>query len=170
MSSNDFPSPETRLELFAGEHPSNGQPIFEQVLATPYGTGPDHEHHYRLLKSPLFVRDVAALDIIRVHPEARGRFTMVTRSGILAVRVFFQQPAADLEAQLSAEMEKLGGSVDIQNERAVVYSIHFGVGFSSIEALLNRWTAGQPVHWLYGNVYHPETGEPLNWWQDLLQA
>ncbi len=166
MTTNDLSSPETRLELFAGEHPSNGQPIFEQLLATATG----NEHEYRLLKSPLFVRDVAALDIIRLQPEARGRFSMVTRSGILAVRVFFRQPDADLEVQLSAEMEKLGGSVDIRNERAVVYSIHFGVGFSSIEALLNRWTADRPVHWLYGNVYHPETGEPLNWWQDLLQA
>lgn len=162
----DFADQETRVELLAGIHPENRQPIFEQILASPA----EGENEYRLLKSPLFVRGIAAQDIVRINPEARGRFELVQRSGILALRVFFKQPDADLENQLTAELEKLGGSQDILTERALVYSIHFGVGFQAIEALINRMTAGKPVQWMYGNVYHAETGEPLNWWQDMLQA
>lgn len=167
MSNEDLFAAETRLELFAGLHPQSGQPIFEQLLASPVD---GMEGDYRLLKSPLFVRGVAALDTVRLNKEARGRFEVVARSGLLAVRVFFPNPDPDLEAQLTAEMEKLGGSLDIHSDRAVVYSIHFGIGFSSIEDLLNRWTAGKTAQWAYGNVYDPQSGERLNWWQDLLQV
>lgn len=165
MTAADFSDQETRVELLAGIHPENRQPIFEQVLASPA----EADNEYRLLKSPLFVRGVAAQDIVRLHPDARGRYALVQRSGILALRVFFKQPDANLEGQLTAEVEKLGGSLDIHTERALVYSIHFGVGFQAIESLINGLTAGKPVQWMYGNVYDPESGEPLNWWQDMLQ-
>lgn len=166
MSSDDFSATETRIELLAGIHPSNRQPIFEQVLVTPTDT----EDQYKLLKSPLFVRGVAAQDVVSLQKASRGRFDVVSRSGVLALRVFFKSPDPDLETQLSAEMEKLGGSLDIQSERALAYSIHFGVGFSSIENLISQWIGDKQVQWNYGNVYDPETGEPLNWWQDMLNA
>jgi hypothetical protein len=157
---------ETVLELFAGTHPDNHQPIFEKVLATPLAEA----HEFRLLKSPLFVRGLAALDRIKVNEDARGRFSLVEHSGNLCVRVFLRQPDEALEQQLTAEMELLGGCLDVVTERALVYSIHFGVGFTAIETLLQKWVSGSHAKWVYGNVYHPETGEPLNWWQALLQA
>lgn len=161
-----FADQETLLELYAGTHPVNSQPIFEKVLATPLENSGD----YRLLKSPLFVRGVAALDTVNVNPDSRGRFIVVERSGNLCVRVFFREPNEALEMQLTAEFEKLGACLDIKTERALVYSIHFGVGFSSIEELMNKWIKGDSATWLYGNVYDAESGEPLNWWQALLQA
>ncbi len=168
LSMTDTPplATETRLELFAGIHPANRQPIFEQVLATPL----EKENHYKLLKSPLFVSGLAALDSVELTPEARGRFTLVERGGNLAIRVFLREPNEALEQGLTGEIEKLGGSIDVNSERALVYTIHFGVGFASIEKLLNHWIQTGHAKWTYGNVYHPETGEPLNWWQDLLQA
>ena len=57
-----FADQETLLELYAGTHPVNNQPIFEKVLATPLQNSGD----YRLLKSPLFVRGVAALSLIHI--------------------------------------------------------------------------------------------------------
>lgn len=159
---------ETRLELFAGIHPANQQPIFEQVLATPVPEKSDQ--HFKLLKSPLFVSGLAALDTIELNTEARGRFKLVEHSGNLAVRVFIREPNEALVQNLTAEMEKLGGSLDISSERALAFSIHFGVGFSVIEKLLDQWIKTGEARWTYGNVYDPESGEPLNWWQDLLQV
>ncbi|GAA4093458.1 DUF4265 domain-containing protein [Zhongshania borealis] len=161
-----FADQETLLELFAGIHPGNNQPIFEKVLATPLTNAGE----YRLLKSPLFVRGLAALDTVKINEDARGRFSLIEHSGNLCVRVFLRQPNEDLEVQLTAEIEKLGGSMDIKTDRAIAYSIHFGVGFSSIEELLNKWANSDQAKWVYGNVYDPETGDPLNWWQALLQV
>ncbi|MBD2857643.1 DUF4265 domain-containing protein [Spongiibacter sp. KMU-158] len=157
---------ETRLELYAGIHPANGQPIFEQVLATPLAE--KSEHHYKLLKSPLFISGVAALDSIVLNPDARGRFSLNEHSGNLAIRVFMREANEALVQSLNAEMEKLGGNLDINSERALVFSIHFGVGFSVIEQLLDKHSKSGEARWTYGNVYDPETGEPLNWWQELL--
>jgi hypothetical protein len=161
-----FADQETLLELYAGSHPVNNQPIFEKVLATPLQNSGD----YRLLKSPLFVRGVAALDSINLNADSRGRFIVIERGGSLSIRVFFREPNEGLEMQLTAEIEKLAGCLDIKTERALVYSIHFGVGFSSIEQLMGKWVNGDAASWNYGNVYDPDSGEALNWWQDLLKA
>jgi hypothetical protein len=161
-----FADQETLLELYAGTHPVNNQPIFEKVLATPLQNSGD----YRLLKSPLFVRGVAALDSINLNADSRGRATIVERGGNLSIRVFLREPNESLEMQLTAEIEKLAGCLDIKTERALVYSIHFGVGFNSIEQLMDKWINGDSATWNYGNVYEPDSGEALNWWQDLLKA
>ncbi|QQD18236.1 DUF4265 domain-containing protein [Spongiibacter nanhainus] len=155
---------EVRLELFAGIHPQNNQPIFEQVLACPA----EAAGHYRLLKSPVFVRNVAAGDEIKISDEARGRFSVITRSGNLCIRVFLREPNEALEQGLTGDIEKLGGDLDVRSERALVYSLHFGVGFQSIEKLLEKHVKTGEARWLYGNVYDDQ-GEPLNWWQALLQ-
>ncbi|MDX1504119.1 MAG: DUF4265 domain-containing protein [Spongiibacter sp.] len=156
---------ETRLELFAGIHPQNQQPVFEQCLATPTET----EHQYRLLKSPMFVRGVAARDIVKIVPESRGRFSLVERGGNLCVRVFLREPDSALEEALTGELEKLGGHLDIASERALVYSIHFGIGFQTLEKLLDTHLPKGSARWLYGNVYDDE-GQPLNWWQSMMQV
>ena len=93
----------------------------------------------------------------------------VERGGNLCLRVFMREPNEALEQQLTGEIEKLGGHLDISSERALVYSIHFGVGFQAIEKLLDANVKTGEVRWLYGNVYDDQ-GEPLNWWQDLLKA
>jgi hypothetical protein len=68
-------------------------------------------------------------------------------------------------------LEKMGGDLDLETARMLVYSIHVSCGFNTIEELLNRvlGTDGESL-WVYGNVYDPVDGQtPLNWWQALLK-
>lgn len=164
MDPNTLGDSQLTLELLAGTHP-NGQPVFEQVMVSFKGEG-----QFQLLKSPMFVRDVARGDVIKPKADNSGEFEMVERSGQISVRVYVREDIEALERELTPAMEKLGGSGEIGNERALVYSIHFAVGFKAIEELLNRYIDGDKASWVYGNVYHPQTGEPLNWWQEMMSV
>jgi hypothetical protein len=98
-------------------------------------------------------------------------FDLVQRSGNLSVRVFSRGDIQPLADTLTAELEKLGGELDRETPRMLVYSIHVSCGFSAIENILNEHVGrdGQSA-WMYGNVYDPADGEtPLNWWLDLLK-
>ena len=70
---------------------------------------------------------------------------------------------------LTPTIEKLGGSLDLQTDRALVYSIHFSIGFSTIEKLLDTVSAEYPdTFWYYGNVYDPDDGTtPMLWWEEF---
>jgi|TARA_B100000315_G_scaffold228374_1_gene237028 hypothetical protein len=123
----------------------------------------------RLLKSPLFVRNLAAGDKIKVIDAASAEYELIQRSGNLCVRIFRRHQLEALAEFLSAEIEKLGGSLDLQTDRALVISIHYSIGFTSIEALLNQAVTECPdTVWYYGNVYDPVDGTtPLLWWEDF---
>ncbi|MFA7554887.1 MAG: DUF4265 domain-containing protein [Spongiibacteraceae bacterium] len=160
---------EPTLELIAGRHP-NGELIVERVLVNPQAGA----NSYQLLKSPMFVRGIARADVIEPMTEPKGAFKVLAHSGNLCVRVyskqsFNNQPMVALEQELTSAIEKLGGDLDIKEPNALVYSIHVSCGFNNIEQMLNEATvAFQDVAWFYGNVYDPETGEPLDWWQEIL--
>lgn len=157
------------LNLLAGVHP-NGQPVLEKVRALIQ----DGENSYRLLQSPLFVTGAACGDLIEMLNNNPGRFRVKERSGQLAVRVLCRDDISALVEELTPAVEKLDGALDVQTPRALVYSIHVAVGFGEIErvfdAAISKIQAAnaQPIQWSYGNVYDPETGEPLNWWESLL--
>ena len=57
---------------------------------------------------------------------------------------------------------------DLQTERALVYTIHFSIGFKQIEEIFNdACDAFDESMWLYGNVYDDKDGKtPLGWWTD----
>lgn len=151
------------LDLLAGTHP-NGQPVLEKVRALAEG-----QSTFRLLQSPLFVTGVACGDQIEMLNNNPGRFRVRERSGQLALRVFCRGGVAQLEAELTPAIEMLDGELDVQSGRALVYSIHVAVGFSEIEQVLDAHLSGlENTSWSYGNVYDPETGEPLAWWESLL--
>lgn len=160
---------EPTLELMAGRHP-NGEVIVEKVLVNPQ----PQEQHYLLLKSPLFVRGIARGDLLRLVPATRGGFEVAQHGGNLCLRVFsrhgFASPELEaLEQTITSGIEKLGGDQDIKEANALVYSIHVSSGFNAIEQLMDESLAAyQDVAWYYGNVYDPESGEPLNWWQAIL--
>jgi hypothetical protein len=154
----------TVLDLLAGSFP-DGRPVLEKVraLAAPDGS------RYRLLQSPLFVTGVACGDLIEPLHNSPGRFRVHERSGQLAVRVLRRDGVAELEQELTPALEKLDGQLDVQSERALVYSIHVAVGFHEIEQVLDSiMMLANGATWSYGNVYDPETGEPLDWWENLL--
>jgi hypothetical protein len=120
---------------------------------------------YRLLYSPGFVVGVAAGDEIEVLDEA-GHFAVVHRGGNLAVQVFSREPVQPLRDELADQVRlRLSGTLDGSIDRGLVFTIPLSTGFAAIEAFFDRFVRAYPgTEWLYGNVYDPDTGKPLGWW------
>ena len=142
------------------------QPVFESLeveLLDP------ETSHIRLLKSPLFARNLAAGDKLRIIDQGSAEYELVKRSGNLSGRVFRKYQVETLSQYLTPAIEKLGGCLDLQTDRALVYSIHVSIGFAVIEELLNTAGAEYPdTFWYYGNVYDPDDGTtPMLWWQQF---
>ncbi len=152
------------IELFAGLG-ANGKPIVEKLQVRELETG-----ELQLVQSPAFMKGLASGDVIRCDVPNQ-EYEIVQRSGNLSVRVFSRDSIEALGDLLTPELEKLGGELDLETPRMLVYSIHVSCGFSTIEDLLNRYVGkdGRSA-WMYGNVYDPVDGQtPLNWWQDILK-
>lgn len=170
-SDSEVPSPEVTIDLLAGRHPS-GEWVFERLLVAREAAA----NTYRVLKSPVFVRGIARGDTIQQLDQPQGAFTVVRHGGNLCIRVFsrrdFDDPAMQaLRQTLVAEIEKLGGDLDISEANVLVFSIHVGCGFAAIEALLDQHLQSEAeTNWVYGNVYDPESGEPLDWWQAFFSS
>lgn len=161
--------PDVTVDLIAGRHPG-GDWVFERLLVTRQ----PGDNRFQLLKSPVFVRGIARGDVIERQGSPEGAFRVIERSGNLCLRILtrqsFREPALDpLRQALVAEIEKLGGDLDIDEPQVLVFSVHVAIGFDAIETLLNRLLAGHAeVAWFYGNVYDADSGEPLDWWQPML--
>ncbi len=154
---------EVTIELMAGTHP-NGEVIVERLLVNPQ----PQLNSYQLLKSPVFVRGIARADVIQSLDKPKGGFKVLQHGGNLCVRVFSKVGIDALEQVLTPKLEKLGGDLDLKDKNALVYSIHVSCGFSEIEKILTDSVPADTAAWFYGNVYHPETGEPLDWWKPIL--
>lgn len=153
------------LPLLAGLRP-DGQAVIENVPAKKL----NDQHWYELESTPAFVKDVARGDVVTVNPQTPGDFTLRTRGGNLAIRVLAKDSIVSIRDTLTGELEKLGGQLDIDSERILVYSIHVSCGFQAIEQILNKFVSGENRYWYYGNVYDANDGEtPLNWWTDILK-
>lgn len=153
------------IQLVAGTD-TGGVPVLEklQVMAL------EGENRFELLRSPLFVRNLAAGDIFTCEENSPSSFRIIQRSGNLAVRVFRKGNIGEMELALTPEVEKLGGRLDLQSDRALVYSIHVNIGFAEIERLFDGAMARFPDSvWYYGNIYDPADGvTPLNWWHEFI--
>jgi hypothetical protein len=154
----------TELDLLAGMHP-NGQPVLEKVRAFAL----PRANHFQLLQSPMFATGVASGDQIEMLNNNPGRFRVHQRSGQLSVRVFCRGDITAIADELTPAVEILDGQLDVQSPRALVYSIHVAVGFREIETVFDRFVGtNTDANWSYGNVYDSATGEPLDWWETLL--
>ena len=157
------------IELFAGTG-ADGQPVVERLQVKV-----NADDSCQLVKSPAFVKGLASGDTIKLETDgdsqAGSRFSLVKHSGNLCIRVYSRGDITALSDSLTPALEKLGGELDIETPRLLVYSIHVSCGFSTIEAVLNQCiSAVDNTVWLYGNVYDPVDGQtPLNWWQDILK-
>ncbi|WNO09074.1 DUF4265 domain-containing protein [Teredinibacter sp. KSP-S5-2] len=152
------------IELYAGLRP-DGQPVVERLQVEILD-----DDSCKLIKSPSFVQGVAKGDNVKLNQDERT-FELIKRSGNLSIRVFAKQDIGAIEADVTPRLEKLGGSLDFENERLLVYSIHVSCGFKEIEAILNDHIGEETESaWFYGNVYDPADGvTPLNWWQEILK-
>ncbi|WP_226703393.1 DUF4265 domain-containing protein [Microbulbifer elongatus] len=154
------------IELFAGTNP-DGEPVVERMQVRV-----NEDDSVQLVRSPAFIKGLASGDTIKVNREdpEKPSFELIKRSGNLAVRVFCRGDSTKLSDQLTPQLEKLGGELDMESPRLLVYSIHVSCGFEEIEKILNGVCDGANSVWYYGNVYDPVDGQtPLNWWQDILK-
>lgn len=150
------------IELFAGIG-SDGQPVAERLQVIV-----NEDNSCQLVKSPAFVKGIASGDVIKLEDDSR-EFTISKRSGNLAIRFYCRDDSSELVDELSPPLEKLGGELDIETPRMLVFSIHVSCGFQQIENILNA-VVSDDVMWVYGNVYDPQDGQtPLNWWQEMLK-
>ncbi len=151
------------IEMMAGLD-AKAQPVMEKLPVHI-----DDQNQCELSQSPAFVKGVAKGDVVKLNDQTH-QFEVVKRSGNLCIRVFSRGDIEALSDTITPEIEKLGGTLDIESPRLLVYSIHVSCGFTAIEAILNRHTEGDDHAWLYGNVYDPADGTtPLNWWIPILQ-
>jgi len=157
----------TVLPFLAGLN-DDDQPVFEGLEVSLVETDPVV---IRLIKSPLFTRNYAAGDKLKVIDADLAQYELLQRSGNLCIRVFCKGDIDALAQFLTPAMEKLDGSLDLETETALVYSIHVSIGFSNIENTLNKACAEhEKTVWYYGNVYDPEDGvTPLDWWKSFLE-
>lgn len=153
------------IQLYAGERP-DGQSVLETVQVWVM----EEDDCYELVHSPLFVRNLAAGDVFRMDKDRGAHFSVLKRSGKLAVRVFSKASIEALAEELTPKVEKLDGSLDITTERALAYSLHVNIGFSAIEALFDDVMSRYPdTVWYFGNIYDPRDGvTPLNWWDEFI--
>lgn len=151
------------IELFAGNDPQ-GQPVVERLAVRQ-----NDDDSFQLVKSPAFIRGLASGDTVKMLPDSK-EFEIQQHSGNLCIRVYAKENLEAISEQLSPAIEKLGGELDTETPRFLVYSIHVSCGFSAIEALLNQYVNSSECMWAYGNVYDPADGiTPLNWWNDILK-
>lgn len=152
------------IEMLAGYDPE-GNPVAErlQVKALP-------DDKLQLVRSPGFVKGLASGDVIKLDGDT-GQFEIIQHSGNLAVTVFSRDDVIALSETLTPEVEKLGGQLDLETDRMLVYSVHVSLGFKAIEELFNKHLGDRKqAVWQYGNVYDPADGQtPLNWWVDILK-
>lgn len=156
----------SHIELMAGIGPE-GAPVVERLQVQV-----NEKNECQLVRSPAFVKGIASGDVIKLIPAVEGQkgpqFELVRRSGNLAVRVMSKGDVQALSERLTPLVEQLGGELDAESPRLLIYSLHVSLGFSTIETLLNNAMDDSSV-WFYGNVYDPTDGTtPLNWWQELL--
>jgi len=156
------------IELFAGTSP-DGEPVVERLQVRV-----NEDDSCQLVRSPAFVKGIASGDTIQLNrgkvDKDKQQFELLKRSGNLAVRVFCRGDSTELSDRLTPQLEKLGGELDMETPRLLVYSIHVSCGFDKIEEILNGACDGANSVWYYGNVYDPQDGQtPLNWWQDILK-
>jgi hypothetical protein len=153
------------IQLVAGID-SQGNPVLEK-LEVRYQ---DQAGTFELLRSPLFVRNLASGDIFTCAQDNPANYQVIKRSGNLVIRVFRKDDIQELEEILTPEVAMLDGSLDLQSERALVYSVHVNIGFAEIEKVFDgamaRYTDSV---WYYGNIYDPADGvTPLNWWDEFI--
>lgn len=135
----------------------DGESVFERLPAEELG-----DNLYRLLRSPAFAPGIARGDTVKLLED--GTVNVVERSGLLVIKVFARAGISAMAATLGPALNSFDGEIEHEDERLLVFSVPFGAGFDSIEAVMTQLLEGRnDAMWRYGNVYD-EAGEPLNWW------
>lgn len=127
---------------------------------------------WQLIRSPLYATEVAAGDVIRLLNDQTGEFEVLEHGGNVCVQFYLSRLDSDnlrattlVANALSQEVESLGGRLDGRTAGLVSFTVPVRAGFPAIERIFQGAIAKYPgTQWQYANVYHPQTGEPLRWW------
>jgi hypothetical protein len=144
------------------------RPGIEQVPARRAGNA-----EWVLLKSPLYAMAVAAGDTIRLANPESGEFEIVRRGGNVCVQFYLGHTTGDESEQtervaqlIVRELVPIAGRMDAKTSGLISFTIPVDVGFPTIESVFLSAVERFPgSEWQYSNVYDPETGEPLCWWE-----
>jgi hypothetical protein len=152
------PDTQSNIDIFVATK-RNGSPVYENVLVEPLGP-----NTYRLLRSPGLALGIAADDVFEVTPDRR--FHVLRRGMNLCVQILNGSGVQDMLETSVAVFNGIGGRLDGQSPKELVFTIHVSVGFSRTEkACVEIVSKFSGARWYYGNVYDPADGvTPLNWW------
>jgi hypothetical protein len=128
---------------------------------------------WQLLRSPLYARHVAAGDVIQVTAPETGEFEVLTRGVNICVHFYLADTDADSASttsrvveSLAASLGSLGGRIEASTPGLVAATVPATAGFAAIEEVLEQAVRTVPgAQWEYTNVYDPNTGEPMRWWE-----
>ena len=150
----------TALNLVVRTNP-DGSPFHESVLDEELGGS-----RFKVLASPGLLEGLAAGDEIELTAEEPTGFRVTRRGGNVCVQFFWNGDLKTCIQNLEPKAIALGGCMDGEAERELVFTIPIAAGFPAIERIFyeaQKQYAG--CSWLYGNVYDPADGvTPLNWW------
>ena len=141
---------------------SDGSPFYESILVDVLG-----ENHYRVLASPGLAEGMAAGDEIELAPDEPLGYRILKRGGNISVQFFWHE--GDIKQclrEMEPRAEAIGGRIDGETERLLVFTLPASAGFPAIEKIFFDAEKQYPgCHWMYGNVFDPADGKtPLNWW------
>lgn len=144
-------------------------PGVEHVPARKVG-----DNEWQLIRSPLYAKDVARGDVIRVLDRDTGAFEIAERAGNICVQFYLSEHDADdaektemVAKAIASDLASIRGQVDGQTRGLIAFSIPVEAGFPSIERVFEAARLQYPgAQWQFSNVYDSETGQPLAWWKD----
>lgn len=151
-------------------------------MAVTGATRPGVEHvparrispnEWKLVRSPLYAMGAASGDVIRVTNHDTGEFEVVQRGGNVCVQFYLAESDADdaeaterVAKAVERDIEPLGGSIDAHTPGLIAFTIPVDGGFPAIESVFAAASEQyRGAEWQYSNVYNPETGVPLGWWE-----
>ena len=149
------------IELAVGKN-RDGSPFIESILVDVLG-----ENRYRVVASPGLAEGMAAGDEIELAPDEPLGYRILKRGGNISVQFLWHE--GDIKQclrDMEPKAEAIGGRIDGETERLLVFTIPASAGFPAIEKIFLDAKKQYPgCVWMYGNVYDPADGKtPLNWW------
>jgi hypothetical protein len=140
---------------------ATGRPAKEEIPARKEAGS------WRLLSSPSAVYGVAAGDLVTV--TADHEFAVLARGGNVCIQIFLEQCSGRELAWLEQRAHEIDANVDAIRANSCALTVPARVGHRAVTAFMASFVAANPgALWQYGNVWDPETEEPLAWAQDYL--
>jgi hypothetical protein len=129
---------------------------------------------WQLICSPLYATQIASGDVIKILSSEAGTFEIIHRGGNVSIQFYLAESEADdvqatetVAREIAQSIAILGGRLDGQTAGLIVCTIPVKASFPAIEEVMEAAVRRHPgAQWQYCNVFDPDTGEPLRWWEE----